>query len=382
MNYQVTQENIIELNHHIENWKSYFVFKLREDFANVVFDIRKNMMKEIAIPKLDILTYKKAIIHQIQEDYNNIREFHFTDDELLENRIKNTPAVKDMKITKLLSKQIAKQRRYASTDQRVDYFHKPADENREYFLTGNPITMARMYLDVDTCISPEGENQASIFQYLVSPYFYILYSSDFKNRMLVIIDEENKRISASRVYGSYDFMMSASFAKWCVDNGYTFADRNYFILDTDDIHYLDATDQGITSLVKYFGGDLIDNYSQRITVDPFQKPAHCTFVCDAITNKSPFNSYVCDNRTVFEKIHSSCSHIMDESTEYCPECGCLTHPEDFDHSEGMCADCSANHNYCEGCDHYYHEDEYNFEHSLCTDCAYEEYGTDEEEETD
>jgi hypothetical protein len=376
MNNEILQEQTQLLDKYLEEWKGNLTFRLREDFPNVVFDIRKNILESVQIPKIDMLTYKKAIIHQIQKEFENTRSYSFTDEELLENRIKNIPQAKDMKITKLLTKQITKERRYLNGDQRLDYFHKLPTETKEYFITGNPVTMARMYFDVDTCISPDGENQAAIFQYLLSPYFYLVYSSDFKNRMLVAINEDKKMITASRVYGGYDFMMSASFAKWCVDKGYIFAERYFYMLHTDGFQYIDSPDIGITQLVEYFGGDVYGEHKREFIVSAMQKPSHCTFVNDAITNEKMYS----EDLITAEHIHSNCSHIMTANTEYCCECGELVDSYGYDEYESMCSSCASDHNYCEGCDEYHSQSDYDFDKNMCDYCV--ERMEEEEEEED
>jgi len=376
MNNEILQEQMNELDKYLHEWKGNLTFRLREDFPSVVFDIRKNMLESIPIPKVDMLTYKKAIIHQIQKEFQNTRGYSFTDEELLENRIKNIPEAKDMKVTKLLTKQIIKERMYLSGDQRLDYFHKLPTETKEYFITGNPVTMARMYYDVDTCISPDGENQAAIFQYLLSPFFYLVYSSDFKNRMLVAINEDKKMITASRVYGGYDFMMSASFAKWCVDKGYTFSARYFYMLHTDGFQYLDATDMDITQLVLYFGGVVHDEHKTELMVSAMQKPLHCTFVNDAITNDHMYS----EDLITAEHIHSNCSHIMTADTEYCCECGELVDSYNYDEYESMCSSCAADHNYCELCDEYHSNQDFDFDRDICIYCAEREDEEKEDEE--
>jgi hypothetical protein len=360
---------------YLTGWLDNVHFNMRKDYVDVVLDIRKNMLDDIYIPKVDMLTYKKAIVGQIQYEYENTREYNFSDKELLENRIQDLNEYKDMKITKLLSKQIQKNRRYPANDQRLDYFHKLPSENKEYFITGDPAILTRMYIDVDTCVSPDGENQAAFLQYLLSPYLYMIYSNDYKNRMLVILDKERKMITTSRVYGGYDFMMGLSFAKWCVDNGYSFVDRNYKIIDTDNLQYIDSSDESIARLIEYFNGDIIDEYvSPKLSV--FNKPEHCTFQGDALTaHHIPIDLPI----STMERIHSSHSSIMDSTTEYCDECGCHVGTDEYDSSEGVCYGCAENHNYCDNCDEYHHSSDYDFDIGLCNYCV-ETLNEEEEDE--
>lgn len=361
---------------YLTDWLDRVNFDMRKDYVDVVLDIRKDILDDIYIPKVDMLTYKKAIIHQIQDEYEGTRDYRFSDKELLENRIQEASEYKDMKITKLLSKQIQKNRRYSANDQRLDYFHKLPSENKEYFMTGDPSMMARMYIDVDTCISPDGENQAAILQYLLSPYLYIVYSSDYKNRMLVVLDKERKMITTSRVYGGYDFMMGLSFAQWCIDNEYSFVDRNYKLMDVDSLQYIDSSDESIGRLVSYFGGDVIDDFVKP-KLHPFSKPEHCTFEGDALTGHYMSDSYA--SVSTNERIHSTSSSIMDGSIEHCPECGDHVSVHDYDEYEGMCHDCASNHNYCNNCDEYHHSNDYDFDIGLCNYCV-EALNEEEEDE--
>lgn len=361
---------------YLTGWLDNVNFNMRKDYVDVVLDIRKDILDDIYIPKVDMLTYKKAIVHQIQDEYEGTREYRFSDEELLENRIQEATEYKDMKITKLLSKQIQKNRRYSANDQRLDYFHKLPSENKEYFMTGDPSVITRMYIDVDTCISPDGENQAAILQYLLSPYIYIIYSNDYKNRMLVILDKERKMITTSRVYGGYDFMMGLSFAKWCVDNGYSFVDRNYKLIDVDNLQYIDSSDESIGRLVVYLGGDVVNDFVKP-KLNTFNKPEHCTFQGDALTGHYISDTY--SSVSTIEHIHSSCSSIMDSSIEYCSECGYHVNADEYDTSESMCYGCAENHNYCNNCDEYYHSSDYDFDIGLCNHCV-ETLNEDEEDE--
>lgn len=351
---------------YLTDWLDNVNFNMRIDYVDVVLDIRKEIMEDITIPKVDMLTYKRAIVEQIKKEYDNTREYNFTDEELMENRVKHSIENKDMKITKLLTKQIQKNARYGRNDQRLDYFHKLPTDTKEYYMTGDPSVMTRMYIDVDTCISPGGENQAAILQYLLSPYFYIVYSNDYKNRMLVVLDKERKLISASRVYGGYDFMMGLSFAQWCIDNDYSFVSRNYYFFDNESLQYVDSTDSTITGLIEYLHGDVVNDWAKPL-LNPFTKPEHCTFQGDAITGHNMPESL--SSLSTIERIHSSSYSIMDGSTQYCSECGDHVSEDDYDEYEGMCHDCAANHNYCEQCDDHYHGSDYDFDKGLCNYCV-------------
>lgn len=359
------QIQIEQFNEVFNAWHDQMMFPVNPDLAKKIFEIRSGMMKRTLIPQVDMLTYKKAILYDLKQEYANISNFEFTDEEIDSNRI-STGENKDRKITKVLTEKIRENHMYYS-EQRLDFFNKLRYPDTEYYIDSDPIAFADAYKKIRTCLSPNGENQSNFVKFLLSAYAYIVVDIRMNNRMLVLLNPEQKVAFLHNVYGGYDYMMSLSVVKFLVDEGYSFAKNLDDAFDLDYfMRYIDADEFRFLSHVEYFNGKIYDKYQPiDLWLQPYWYHSHI----DALTDDHmPDHKY-----TTMSNVHDSYESILPEGKEYCGDCGEIVDANDYDFDSEICYYCAGNRNYCEACGEYTDADHFHFEEQLCDWCFNDQY---------
>jgi hypothetical protein len=356
---------------------------IREDFFESVMELAEYKIDKTYVPAIPMIDYKRAIVGMVNDIVKERQvNYYFTDEELLENRIINDLSNKDMKITKLLTKKVKEVSNYMST-QFLDYFNKLPIENDEYYISGNPIDILESYIEVDTCVSPGGDNIANIFQFLVSPMVHVAFTKDKSSRMLVFVDQEKKIAATNRVYGKYNLMLEFSVLKWLGRNGYSVAEKFNDYFSSDGLYYSESRGSDMRLLLEHFDIPMESpvNFSER--VDMFVRPKGLKTVGDLITGSS--YSYASDDvvehLTTTSDLRSASGMLLFSDEEFCRECGDVISNDYYNYDFEMCSYCyeDAEINYCEECGNDYSYDNFDLDENMCNHCLWER---NREEETD
>jgi len=360
---------------------------LREDYYEVVQEIRKSMMPKIGIEKLDMLEYKKSILHMIKSKFRDEFDYNFSDEELQENRVKNIKGLENTKVTKIISKAL---NNYKEKHQRnniyfdynrefkfLDYFHKIANENEEFYISSDPNDLLLAYEKISTCVSPDGDNIANIFQWLVSPFTYIAYTRDtnkegelvINNRAIVYIDYGNRVASIGNIYGSYNVMFQVSIMKWLKENHFSIALEPSDWFAFHDLYYTESGLSSVKDFVDFFNISVVDKeYSKRISIHSV--PYYIDIIGDAITGHGYGKPklYLLDS-----EIRSSSGMLLYSDEAICGDCGEVVSSDEYDYDGEVCDYCAqfTSRNYCEDCGEHYLDSDFDFEEDLCSSCAFE-----------
>lgn len=345
----------------------------REQYFNDVEDLRQYCMPRFELQQIPMLEYKNIIVKTLELDYPEaISNYSFTPAELLNNRVNTDKLAKgeeNMKLTKFLAKKIKETGKCYKFEQRLDYFHKIGSSDESYFISGDPIDIVNLYRDIETCISPSGENASSMLQMLVSPFVYIAYSSNHLCRMLLYIDIERKLFATGSVYGKYNKMFELTVLKWFKENGYTMAKNAYDLFSTTHSYYVDNVNGGAITSAKAMNLSLLEKTENITRVDLFKKPVEIKNKnYDFITGEKA----TCEiDSTVINDIRTSGEYILTEDQAYCYECGGIVGSEHFDYDSDLCYDCSESVLYCDDCGETFYEEDFVLSADLCISC-YEE----------
>lgn len=356
---------------------------LRGDFYETVMEIRKGMIPRTRFEKLDMLKYKRAILFMVKEKFRDNFTYDFTDDEVIENRVKTIKGLENTKITKVISKAIKENDNVFSRDTKfLDYFHKLQDEDEEYYLSSDPNDLLQAYSDVSTCVSPNGDNIANIFQFLTSPYIYIAYTKrnilgehdkEIKNRAIVYLDFANRVFSLGQIYGSFNMMFELALLSFLRREEFNISTsvQSYFNLET--LHYMESGTGDLQYYASFFGmKDLRkDSYDKRISIH--SKPYYINVENDAITGDGIFGLGITTKHLINIGIKSARGTLLDEYEEICGDCGEIVGSEYYDYDYELCDSCLqyADRNYCERCDNSFPDSEFDMHMDMCNSCAYE-----------
>jgi hypothetical protein len=360
---------------------------VREDFYEVVQEIRKGMIPRTEIPRLDMLKYKRAILSMIKEKFREEFQYDFTDQELEENRVKNIKGLENAKVTKVISKAIESYQKkkqslvfydHGRETQFLDQFNKIQNENETFFISSDPVDLLLAYSEVQTCVSPDGDNIANIFQWLASPYTYIAYSRStnkegvytIRNRSIIYLDYAKKIASIGSIYGSYNLMFQLSIMEWLKNNRYKIALSSGYVFSQSCLYYTESSLQRIEDFSKFFNLQVMDeslNFNEKTCIH--SRPYYIDVVGDAITG----GHYTAED-LVYSGLKSSRGCLLNEDEEICGDCGEITDSSHFDYDYELCEDCAqyTDRNYCSHCDHHYPDSEFDFFHDECISCVKEQ----------
>jgi hypothetical protein len=341
---------------------------VREDFFEVTHELAEYKLPRTQMESVPMLDYKKVIVNSIEKKNQKENFYNFTDEELVENRIKNNKELLNMKITKILVKDLKDATRFSST-QIVDYFHKLPNENETYYISGEPNDLLKAYTEVSTCISPDGDNIADMFQFLVSPVIHIAFTGDFKSRVMVFLDKQTRTASIGKVYGKYNLMLEMSVMKWLIDNHYSLSKEPSTHFSVYQLFYYDHPYSDLVGAFEFMGGviaDELDPVSSKIQI--FEKPdgKEENYKTDLITGG--LNN---TTSTTIIELRSSRGMLIEEDEEVCSNCGYVVDSDYYNYDYEMCENCYEEepHCYCESCDENYHEENFDFEENSCIECA-------------
>jgi hypothetical protein len=365
--YDNTQRHRDAFKKAFSGWEEYVDFGLHPNFYENVVDIRSGMTERITLKSLPELEYKKAIIKDLKNEYQELEDdgLNFTDEELTQNRILNGKN-RDQKITKYINN-IIKERYQHRTEQRLDYFHKPKHANNEYYIDKDPISLMDAYLKVDTCVSPNGSNQSNMLKFLMSPYIYIATDKRKSVRILIYADFNRKVVFLNALYGSYDYMMPLVIVKYFVEQGFTFSTYVGHTFNDEFLTYKDRQTCEFENIIKYYNGketQNLENKYQFNTIDLFKRPSWVQFKGDGLIKN---NRHL--NTTTEYDVKGDDEHITETPQEYCGNCGYDVHPDEYHYDEEMCSSCfDDNYRYCETCDRTVDADRYNYDEDMCNVC--------------
>lgn len=338
---------------------------IREDFFNAVEAVAEYKLAKTSITELSMITYKRVILEMIRQRYEKDTEIgDFSDEELLENRVKSIPELKDMKITKFLSNKIKSVSQYAST-QELDFFHKLPTDNNEYFVSGDPLDILNAYKEVSTCVSPGGDNIANIFQFLAAPMIHIAFDKNIDTRMLVFIDEKNKVFATNLVYGKFNLMLEISVIKHFIDKGYNYSLHNTDYFSGAGLCYSESNRAFPEKVVTLLRGSMQPKLEYFDRTNLFQRPEGFDYKGDVITG----SSYTSD-LTHDDEIRSGSGMLMYDHEAYCGSCGYITDSDEYDYDMDMCYSCRSDepHEYCNDCCEYRYEHEMDYDNGICNFC--------------
>jgi hypothetical protein len=342
--------------------------------------MRKQMLPDVLLNPIDMLTYKKALLSNIQKKYQI--SVNFSDEELIENRTKNNE-----KVTKILHREVTKDRdennfRPAYGDQTLDYFHKPKFPDNQYFITASPTELVHLYSRIETCVTYDGSNSGQMYHMLASPYVYLVSDSKLSARMAIMVDPERKIFILGRVYGSFDVMMEMVLVKHFKDLGYAYIENLYQFFETDDVSYIDSHQTGGKEMLEYFGVPAARskekevegfNYRMTDTKDYFQKLEGMKVPFDIISGSTLRDDQTLTT-TFYVRSHEG-GIITDFYTHYCGSCGSLVDEGDYDFDSESCLDCSY-YEYCNDCGENVDRDFYEYDYDMCRSCAETNYPED------
>ncbi len=354
---------------------------LREDFFDAVMELSEYKIAKTYMPAIPMIEYKRAIVEMVNTVIQEKQKaFYFTDEELTENRIINDPANKNMKITKLLTKKIKEVSNYYNT-QFLDYFHKLPSEDDEYYISGQPLDILESYIKVDTCVSPDGDNVANMFQFLVSPVVHVAFTRDKSSRALVFIDQENKVAAINRVYGKYNLMLEYALLNWLGRKGYKIAENFNEYFSGHGLYYTENRSADIKRLLGYFNIPLQEptNFSERVGL--FLRPSGLKTKGDLITGGN-FYDYE-SNYTTVSDLRSSGGTVLHSDEEFCSGCGDVVLNDYYNFDYDLCEYCyqDAEVHYCEECGNDYSYENYDLDENMCNHCLWER-NREEEEDVD
>lgn len=357
----------LDLRNYLENYDEYsFIYEdFNENFIENLIEIRKNMREKVELPPLPILDYKRNTWRELNL-LHNFEGLDVSDEILLSNRLPSGE-----KLTKRISKAIYKDDyRYSTTDPRIDYFNKPRNEKNTYIISADPLDILRLYYEVETCISPWGSNQSTIYRYLYSDQIYIAYSSDERSRLIIFDNPEQKIVFLCLVYGYQDPMLVQTVIQHYIDLGYSFLDTYYFLFDTRNWFYCDGTHARYLNLIRVMGGTIVSGKDieeeNRVAIN--RVPAHWDKDEDAL-----FKGRIYDkDNIIYPFFKDSGNHTIYEGQEFCDNCGEVIDDRDYDYDYEMCAYCAngqraEDYKECEGCGNPTFYEELS-EDGLCSAC--------------
>jgi hypothetical protein len=284
-----------------------------------------------------------------------------------------------MKITKLLTKKVKEVSNYMST-QFLDYFNKLPFENDEYYISGQPLDILESYIEVDTCVSPGGDNVANMFQFLVSPMVHVAFTRDKSTRMLVFLDQEKKIAAINRVYGKYNLMLEFSILKWLRDKGYSIAQNFIDYFDGSGLYYVENKGTDMRRILKYFDVPIKSHVNFNERTDIFLRPKGLKTIGDLITGSSYVVAGIQEHLTTTSELKSSSGTLLDHYEEICGGCGDIVSSDYYNYDHSLCDYCyqDADIHYCQECGGDYCYEDYDFDEIMCYNCSSER----KEEETD
>ena len=338
---------------------------IREDFFNAVEAVAKHKLPKTSVAELSMITYKRVILETIRQRYEKDTEIgDFSDEELLENRVKSIPELKDMKITKFLTNKIKSVSQYAST-QELDFFHKLPTDNNEYFVSGDPLDILNAYKKVSTCVSPGGDNIANIFQFLAAPMIHIAFDKDINTRMLVYIDKKNKVFATNLVYGKFNLMLEISVIKHFIDKGYNYSLHNTDYFSGAGLCYSESNRAFPEKVLTLLRGSMQPKLEYFDRTSLFEKPEGFDYEGDIITGSRWTTELTHD-----DDIRSGSGMLMYDHEAYCGSCGYVIDGDEYDYDIEMCYDCRSNepHEYCNECSEYRYEHEMDYDEGICVYC--------------
>lgn len=336
----VSQYN--ELEGMLNLWETNVVFS--PDYLKNIFEIKSGMLKKQTVKPLEMLEYQRLILSCLKHKHK-IELPEFTDTELQNNFYVCDEFPMGIKITKYISK------KNIDRDRAVDFFSKLRVPNNEFYIDSNPLMFTEMYEKIRTCISPGGEYQHTMFQFLFSPHAYIAYDKTKSVRMLIFADDKEKVVFLNPVYGNYDEMFVLSIIKHYIQKGYRFLHdvEDWF---ADDDFYKDSTSIFHSLSISLLGGSFFINFDKQYN-HLLIKPEWATFTGDAATGK-PCSKFL----TTAENF---------EAKYYCEGCDEYYYRDDFDISAGMCYNCDEEE--CEVCGMTYYSGDFDYDNDCCYNCS-------------
>lgn len=335
------------------------------NFIRDVYDMRIQMHPKVVLEPLSMLEYKRNMLKYLHKQYVYEVPINYTDEELLTNRTRN-----NTKITKELNKLIREQSKNYHTFsslQELDYFHKLRYDDNKYYITADVFDILYAYSEIQTCLSPEGENQANFLEMLASPYFYLV--SDLHNsvRMGLLIDYEKKKVFLNKVYGSYDSMIVMTVIKHFVSMGFEFVKNiSYFHDDFVNLSYIDTYNCYHQEMIEAMGYDSYLKeiaYSHENVNNLFSLPEGIKVERDLFTGDRPE-----ENVSVSFSLWGNEFGIVSQYERICGSCGDIVDANDFDDDQYCCHFCAEYH--CDYCEINYDESDM-YDDMTCLNCHHE-----------
>lgn len=352
-------------------WEATCHFGLNPNFYEDVMEARRNMPVRIDLPKVDMNTYKRAIIHDIFQNINSYEveekeTIRPTEQELEANRFLDGE-YKGRKVTRVLT-ELSRQG-VGRNNQKLDFFHKLRNDKNEYYITSDPTEIVEGFVDIETCFSPDGENKSVVVSYLASPHTYMAKDKFGTVRMTIYADMENKKVFLHGVYGSYDYMFSLAVVNYFVEEGFSFSMNLGDYFDVPHLEYTDAILCSFEENIKFLGGKTLGGYHGPM-LNIWTRPDGEKDAVDIVTGDASFFEGDHYYTTATELHTSSYGHmILTSDSHWCGECDGIVDSHSYDYDYEMCSDCAGNRNWCEDCGEFIEADYYNFEVNACDFCA-------------
>lgn len=341
-----------KFTNYLNQWEVDVPFS--EGYEDRISEIKSGMLEKQTIKPIEMLKYQRLILKCIERS-ESISLPAFTEEELNKNFYICDEYPTGIKVTKYVNKIINARYNLGRQDSRLDYFNKLRYDDNEYYIDSNPFLFVELYRNIQTCVSPGGENQGNIFRLLASPYIYIAYDKRKKVRTLIFADDKNKRVFLNPVYGEYDLMFIFSIVDHYIKLGYSFIKDIELYFENDSI-YKDSDELSFSDIVEFMGAQIFSD-SMKVYPHLLDRPSWITFEGDVYTGKIYDNMRL----TTYEDFY--------EMYE-CYKCGGRFYEDDYDFDSECCHSCSDV--YCDVCDEYFDQEHYDWDYDCCRACADEE----------
>lgn len=348
----LSSNELSRLQNLFQPWEEEIRTGFNRDFIREVYEMRVQMKPREILEPLDMLEYKRNMLRYLDKYYVYKVPVHYTDQELLTNRTKNNVKV-TKELTKIIKEQSEKFNTYG-TLQELDYFHRLRYEDNKYCITADVGEILYAYQEIQTCLSPGGENQAHLIELLASPYFYLVTDLHRSVRMGILVDYENKKVFLNNVYGSYDSMVVMAVINHFIIMDFDFVkSMSYFHDDYPRLSYLDNYNCSHQEMIEAmgYGASIVDNipFNERVN-NIFALPRDIEVERDLFTGAKN-TEYV----SVGFALWGNEAGIVTEDERICGSCGEVVDASDFDDDYITCHYCAEH--YCSACDNYYDIDD-------------------------